>query len=348
MSTSRSTSRRFAFHITIGLIALAALVAISPGIGSQDVGVSDAWRHWSDTESRIHVIAFQLRLPRALKALVAGFTLALAGAVYQTLFRNVLATPYTLGIAGGGSLGALIAIKCGFDAVVLGYSGDVWCSFLGAAAVVSLVFLMARSRRHISGNTLILGGVTIGLFCSAMMMFVTYLADVRETFFIVRWMMGSLEAIGNQRVVGMLIPLCVSWGVLLWHARALNQFDVGDEVAASRGVNPAVVQILCVAFASLATACVVSICGPIGFVGLIVPQAVRLVVGRDHRILLPVAAIWGGAFLIVCDWLSRVLPVWYGAFAGHDFGAFPLPIGVMTAVLGAPVFIVLLWRSGGE
>ncbi len=345
MSAKSSTSSRFALHIALGLVVVATLIAVSPGIGSQKIGVVDAWRHLFDTESRIHIIAFQLRLPRAIKALVAGFTLALAGAVYQTLFRNVLATPYTLGIAGGGSLGALIAIKFGFVATVLGYSGDVWCSFLGAGIVVCLVFLMARGRRHISGNTLILGGVTIGLFCSAMMMFVTYLADVRETFFIVRWMMGSLEEIGNERVMGMLPPLAVSWVVLLLHARALNQYEMGTEIATSRGINAGLLQVICVGFASLATACIVSICGPIGFVGLIVPQAVRLMTGRDHRILLPAAAIWGGAFLILSDWLSRLLPVWYASLVSRDIGAFPLPIGVMTAVIGAPIFIALLWRA---
>ncbi|MEE9296799.1 MAG: iron ABC transporter permease [Phycisphaerae bacterium] len=346
MSPRVFSASRFAKHVGAGVVVVALLIAISPGIGSQPIGVIEAWKHWSDTDSSVYYIAFQLRLPAALKALVAGFSLSLAGAAYQTLFRNVLATPYTLGIASGGSLGALMAFKFGLTGVMLGLPGEAWCAFLGCSVVVALVFLMAGSRHRIAGNTLVLGGVTIGLFCSAMMMFVTYLADVRETFFIVRWMMGSLETVGHVEVPRILIPLSVSWLVLFAYSRSLNQFDLGEEMAASRGVRPATIYMTCIGSASLATACIVSICGPIGFVGLIVPQAVRLVLGRDHRLLLPTAALWGGAFLIVCNWLTHLVPGWYSRLVGLNIAPFPLPIGVMTAVIGAPVFMFMLWHRG--
>jgi len=344
MTRSRFTASRFVMHIGIAAAALALAIVISPGVGSGEMGVFEAWRSRADTDSAAHFIAFRLRLPQTIKALVAGLTLALSGAVFQTLFRNVLATPYTLGIASGGSLGALIAVKLGLDGLMLGLPQGAWCAMAGCALVVGLVFLMAGGHR-LTGNALVLGGVTIGFFCSAMMMFVTYLADVRETYFVVRWMMGSLESVGNEQVLRALGPLAVSWGILLWCSQSLNQFALGDEIAASRGVRPAALQAVCIIFASLGTACVVSLCGPIGFVGLIVPQAVRMVVGRDHRILLPGAALWGATFLVVCDWLTRLVPTWYGAAMGVEVTASPLPIGVMTAVVGAPVFLVLLRRG---
>lgn len=339
------TVGRFATHVVLGVVLLAVLIAVSPGVGSQPIGLKEAYGSWSQTDSPTHTIAFDLRMARSIRALVAGLTLALSGAVFQTLFRNVLATPYTLGVASGGSLGALIALKFGYDLpVVLGFSGLEWSAFFGCACVVAVVFLMAGVRTRMTGNTLVLGGVTIGLFCSAMMMFVTYLADVRETFWIVRWMMGSLEAVGHTRTTRILIPLSASWLAMLACARGLNQYALGDDIAASRGVQPVRLQWIAVGAASLATASIVAVCGPIGFVGLIVPHAARRMVGRDHRLLLPVAALWGAAFMIVCDWLTRWLPLWLGAALGRELTAAPLHIGVMTAVIGAPAFLVMLLR----
>ncbi len=346
MTRPALTPTRFAVHVGAGVFILVVLIALSPGIGSQPIGVIDAFESLSDRRSQTYYIAFDLRMARSIRALIAGFTLALSGAVFQTLFRNVLATPYTLGIASGGSLGALLAIKFGLGAhILLGFSGVQWFAFAGCAAVVAVVLLIAGARSRGSGNSLILAGVTIGLFCSAMMMFVTYLADVRETFSIVRWMMGTLEAVGHTRTARILIPLIAAWTAMLWCARGLNQFQLGDEIAASRGVHPVRLQWAAVSAASLATACIVAICGPIGFVGLIVPHAARSRVGRDHRILLPVAALWGAIFLILCDWLTRLLPVWWGTLIGRELTAAPLHIGVMTAVIGAPTFLIVLLRG---
>ncbi len=345
MKYSGFSVRRFAVYVAGSLVAAAVVLFVSPGVGSQPIDVFEAWRHWLDVGSGVHTIAFSLRLPRAVTAMVAGMTLALCGGVFQSLFRNVLATPYTLGVASGGALGAVISLKLGLSASILGLSSQSWCALAGSAAVVALVFLLAGTAYRISGNALVLAGVTIGLFCGSLIMFVTYIADVRETFFAVRWMMGSLETHGYGQLTPLLPPLLVSWLVLLGSARALNQFDLGDEIAASRGVRLLTLQLTCIGFASIATACVVSICGPVGFVGLIIPHVCRLVLGRDHRLLLPVAAIWGGVFLVVCDWLARLAPIWYGSLMGREASASALPIGVMTSLIGAPVFLVLLARS---
>lgn len=342
------TAKRLVVLVSLGCAVLAILIALSPGIGSQPIGLRDAFNSRAHPESTTYYIAFELRMARSLRALVAGVTLAVAGAVFQTVFRNVLATPYTLGIASGGSLGALIAVKFGLDAYFfLGFSGVQWTAFAGCAGVVAVVFLMSGFRSRLGGNTLVLGGVTIGLFCSAMMMFVTYLADVRETFWIVRWMMGSLEAVGHTRTLRVVIPLIASWVTMFWCARGLNQYALGEEIAASRGVQPVRLLWISVIAASLATGCIVAVCGPIGFVGLIVPHAARWFVGPDHRVLLPVAAIGGAAFMIVCDWLTRLLPLWLGAMTGMDTTANPLHIGVMTSVIGAPVFLAMLMRRRG-
>ncbi len=323
---------------------LAGLILISPGVGSEPVGIIEAWKSLLEGQhnSSEYCIAFTLRLPRACKALMAGVTLALCGAVFQTLFRNPLATPYTLGIAGGGSLGALIALKAGWVGVYCGFSALQLLAFVGALGVVGLVFGLARSSMKLHAHGLLLAGVTIGFFCSAMMMLVTYLADVRDTFQIVRWMMGSLDTVGMQSTP--LLALVPCWLILVFQARALGQFELGEEIAGSRGVHPGRLQLVCILVASLATASVVSTCGPIGFVGLLVPHFVQLLVGPDKRILLPVAALGGGVFMILCDWLTWVVPRWYGTIMARELTAARLPIGVMTALAGAPLFLILLRR----
>ncbi len=337
------TPRRFAASIAVCAALAALAILISPGIGTVGLGLFDAWGSLSEPESTHHAIAFGQRLPRALKALLAGTTLAICGAVFQTLFRNPLATPYTLGIAGGGSLGALIGIQLGLSASSLVVSPVTLCAFAGSAAVVGAVALLARATRGLSSNSLLLGGVTIGLLCSALMMFVMFLADEHETFLIMGWMMGSLDTVGFTETLMLLPILVIAWGALLMQAQALNQYELGDEVATTRGVRPGRLQAVCIGFVSLGTAAIVSICGPIGFVGLIVPHAARRVFGSDCRLVLAVSALLGGTFLIVCDWLSAIVPALYGYLLDRDFTA-RLPIGVMTAIIGGPLFLAILFR----
>ncbi len=343
------TPQRFAAVLVVCLLLLAAALAVSPGIGTQRslVGVADAWKAWAagDQYSIAYRIGFGLRFPRAVKALVVGAVLALCGAVFQTLFRNPLATPYTLGIAGGASLGALIVFQTGWVVSVAYLSSVTIGAFVGAMAVLAVVTIMARSSARLSGNTLLLAGVTIGFFCSGMMMFVTYLADVRETFAIVRWMMGSLDTVFMSELAPILPIVIVVVVVLLAQANKLNQFEVGADIAASRGVRVERLQVVCILLGSLGVAAVVSLCGPIGFVGLIIPHLTRLFTGRDHRIVLPATALLGAVFLIGCDFLTSLVPAWYGHLAGRATTAAQLPIGVMTAIIGTPVFLVMLgWR----
>jgi len=342
------TRTRYAASIMFGVAMIVLVLLISPGIGSQyqTVGLFDAWRAILNgrADDPAYIMAMNLRLPRTILALQAGITLALCGSVFQTLFRNALATPYTLGISSGGSLGALIAIRLGLGDSPLGGSAISGSAFLGALVVIAVVFLFTRGTRRLTTNELLLAGVTMGLFCSAMMMLVTYFSNARQTFEIIGWMMGSLDPIGN---LGRMLswPLLVpAWIVLIASARSLNQYVLGDELATARGVNVVRLQIVCILFASLATAAVVAFCGPIGFVGLVVPHLTALVVGRDGRILLPGCAMFGGVFLAVCDWLSQLTMVWAGSLTGRQLGGIVLPIGVVTAVIGVPIFLVLLHR----
>ncbi|NOX57992.1 MAG: iron ABC transporter permease, partial [Planctomycetes bacterium] len=194
-----STRKRFTKAIACCGLALIAMLLISPGIGTQDVGILDAWRALgSDQPDSIeYAIAWRLRFPRTLKALIAGSVLALCGAVFQTLFRNPLATPYTVGIASGASLGALICYKLHWVTTIVGISSVSIGAFGGAICVLLVVLMLARSAARITGNTLLLAGVAIGFFCSGMMMFITSLADISETHQTVRWLMGTLDTYGG-------------------------------------------------------------------------------------------------------------------------------------------------------
>ena len=367
------TPRRYFTCLSIAVAVLVVLLVISPGIGTESAsfGWWDAWRARlgiaippaelidrpfvdldddgaiSDAErdgftNLALTIGFGQRFARTLLALQVGMTLALCGATFQILFRNPLATPYTLGIASGGSLGALIAFKLGWVAVLAGVSTVAASAFAGAIVIVAVVFLIARGSRRLTSNELLLAGVTLGLFCSAMMMFVTAVSNERETFFIVRWMMGSLDPIRTVEGALLLPMVLPAWIVLFVSTRSLNQYRLGEELAAARGVNVSVLQGVCVAACTLATAAVVAHCGPIGFVGLVVPHIVALAFGSDCRVLIPASALTGAAFLIVCDWVSQLAMRTAGWMSGRQLGSATLPVGVVTAMIGVPIFLALL------
>ena len=350
--TPAMTKRQYFSRLAVCLVLLAVGVAVGPGIGTRsgEIGLIRAWSSFFDSagDPVAYDIAFGLRLPRTLLALTVGATLALCGATFQVLFRNVLATPYTLGIAGGGSLGALLSIVAGWQFVIWGVSTVAIAAFCGSTAVVGLLMLMTRGGRRLGSNELLLAGVTIGLFCSAMMMLVLSLATARETLAIIRWTLGSLDTVGHLPVASTLPFVVPAWVVLIGSARSLNQYGMGELLAAGRGVDVRRLQRVCIVMASLATAGVVSVCGPIGFVGLVVPHMVRLVWGSDCRLLLPASAITGGLFVIICDWLSQLLPTWYGQLTGVSLGGLTLNIGVVTAVVGVPIFLALLRASASR
>jgi len=364
--------RGYISRVGLCALGLGVLIVISPGIGTQSASVGwwDAWRarlgltiHPSELLNRpladhdgngeishkemddyreVARHIFKQRFARALLALLVGMTLALCGGTFQVLFRNPLATPYTLGIASGGALGATVAIRFGVHQALVGFPTTVLFALLGGVAVVCIVFILARGSRRLTSNELLLAGVTMGLFCSAMMITVQMISNERQTFRMVRWMMGSLDTITSGKPLTILPFVLPAWVILIGSARSLNQYRMGDDLALSRGVNVTRLVAVCVFVATLATAAVVAHCGPIGFVGLVVPHIVTLVLGRDCRVMLPAAAIAGGAFLILCDWASQIGMRAAGWATGRELGSAILPIGAVTAVVGVPVFLALL------
>jgi iron complex transport system permease protein len=274
-------------------------------------------------------ILWELRAPRVVLGVLVGAMLASAGAAYQGVFRNPLADPYLLGAAAGAGLGATLVIAYGEGAAV---SRDLRpaAAFAGAVLGVAAAYILGRSVGGRSTATLILAGVTVTVFLTAVQTFVQqHRSDtVQEVY---AWILGQLETSG-WRDVGIALPyVVVSSAVLLLHRRLLDVLAVGDEEAASLGVRVARVRLLVVAAATLGTAAAVALSGLIAFVGIIVPHAIRLLVGTSYRIVLPLSLALGAGFLVLADLLARTI-----------IAPAELPIGVVTAFFGAPFFAVVL------
>jgi iron complex transport system permease protein len=279
-------------------------------------------------------IFFVARLPRVLAAALVGAGLALAGTVFQALLRNPLASPDTLGVSAGAALGAVLAITFEADFSLLGVSAVPLASFAGSIGALAIVYGLAAARhRGTSTLVLLLAGVTLTALLSAVVRFVQYLADFTETLRTVRWLMGSLD-VGSYAAIGAaLVPMTAACAGFATLPRALDLVSMGAESAAARGVDVARAERLALISASLSTGAAVSLAGPVGFVGIIVPHLVRLMVGADHRVVLPSSALFGATFLIVCDLAARTA-----------FGPNELPVGVVTALVGGPFFLWLLFR----
>lgn len=283
------------------------------------------------------VIFWQIRVPRVLAAFIGGAGLALGGAVFQAVFRNPLATPYTLGVASGASMGVALASRLGLSAAVLGLSATSAAAFAGALLAVAVVWALTRLRPELSSTVLLLAGVAMNFFFSSVILFVQYTASLGDSYRIIRWLMGGLGAVDLATVAHMTPVVVLGAAVVAWHARALDLLTTGTEVAASRGVAVARTRTVLFLATSVMIGGVVAACGPIGFVGMMAPHICRLLVGPSHRILLPASALFGGAFLALCDTAARTL-----------LAPAELPVGVITAFLGAPFFLWLLVRRSGH
>ncbi len=280
-------------------------------------------------------VFLRLRLPRVVMAGLVGASLAMVGAALQALFRNPLADPFTLGVSGGASLGASIAIALGLGVSLLGVPLVFITAFVGAGASVFLVYRLARSGGGvILPGALLLAGVVLNLCAAAGVLVIQYLATYGRALQILRWMIGSLDVVGFDLIWKMLILLIPGWLVLFAHARDLHLLATGDESAASLGVDVRRTERMVFAASSLIVGVTVSVGGTIGFVGLIVPHAARLLFGQDVRVLLPASFLLGAAFLVLADTLARV------AISPSE-----LPVGAITALLGGPVFLMLLRRQ---
>lgn len=282
-------------------------------------------------------IIMNQRLPRIVMAALAGGALAVAGAVFQALLRNPLATPHTLGVTAGGAVGAVAAVCFAVQGFAIGpVTSMQFFALAGSLLAMGIIAMLARRRERFSTLKLLLAGVTLALICSALIMLIRYLADPNKLVILDRWLMGGLDVRGYRSLASVL-PLFLPALVLLFSlANELNQLAFGEELAAGRGINVAGVQAAAFFGSSVLTASVVSVAGPIGFVGLIVPHVVRLMLGADHRLLLFASFFAGGAFLALADTVART------AFAPSE-----LPVGVLTAMLGGPFFLLILVRKRG-
>jgi iron complex transport system permease protein len=279
-------------------------------------------------------IFFDLRLPRIIFSFLVGFSLALIGVAFQALLQNGLATPYTLGVASGGALGAVIAIKSGLIFTVFGFTTTTFFSVGGSVLTILIIYSIAKSRVGLSPLTLILTGVTISLLFSSLILFVHYLADFTETYRMIRWLMGGLQVTGWYYSIVLFPFVFLTFLYLFQKAVALNIISSGDEMALSKGVDVLRLQRNIFLVSSVLVGVIVAFAGPIGFIGLIIPHLIRLFIGADHRKLLIVAPIFGGSFLVWCDTLARTI-----------ISPAELPVGIITAMLGGPFFIWLLVKQ---
>jgi ABC-type Fe3+-siderophore transport system permease subunit len=329
-------ARRLTLTVSgFGLLAVAAILT-SPFIGSTHISLRRAFDRAIPFADNVDAqIFFIARLPRTLAGALVGSLLASAGVVFQGLLRNPLATPFTLGVSAGAALGAMLAITFSWSFAWAGVSAAAAASFLGSLAAVGIVYALARARhRGLSTNVLLLAGVTMNAFFSALILFVQYFADFAQTYRILRWLMGDLDISSYQPLLSALPLLIVSFVSFAWLARPLNLLSLGDESAETRGLNVVRAQRAAFVSASLATGAAVSVGGPVGFIGIVVPHLVRLIVGPDHRLVLPASALFGAAFLVGCDVLARTV-----------MSPVELPVGVITALIGGPFFLWLLVRK---
>jgi iron complex transport system permease protein len=301
-------------------VLTAATAIIMPLIGSASISYSKAWAEVQPD----HAILFEVRLPRVLLAMLTGGALALGGVLFQALLRDALATPYTLGVSSGASLGAVIAICLGLP--------SIWISSIaGAGLTLMLVLGISLDRRGLSPFTLLLAGVTINSICMAGILFAHSFASLGQSFAISRWLMGGVESVPITSVAWLTLAVLPLALYCFWTARDWNLIAVGEEWAAARGVNSARTLMAGYIIGSILTGAVTALTGPIGFVGLIVPHALRLAFGADHRLLTPASFLLGAAFLGICDTISRV------ALAPAE-----VPVGVITSMIGGPLFIWIL------
>src|SRR5687767_12126017 len=306
-----------------GTLALVACV-LAPLVGSTHISLSRVFDRSIPFEQNVDAqIFFVARLPRVLAGALVGAALASAGVVFQAMLRNPLATPFTLGVSAGASLGAMLVIIFGVSIAIGPFTSVPLASFAGATIATALVYWLATpSGRAMSTSVLLLAGVTLNSFFSALIMFVQYIADFAQVYRAARWLMGDLDVGSFDPILTALPLIAVAFAIFALLPAPLNLLSVGADAAAARGVDVGRAQRLAFFSASLATSAAVSLAGPIGFIGIVVPHLVRLLVGSDHRLVLPASVLFGAAFLVACDVAARIV-----------LAPVEIPVGVITAVI---------------
>ena len=338
--------KNLARPLLLNLAILAVVALLSLGVGSVAIPLRESLAvlgnalrglpAGTDQQGIFQVILLTLRLPRTILMLMAGAALAGSGCAYQGLFRNPLADPYLIGAASGAGLGAILSLTSRWPAGVLGFMAVPLAAFAGALLAVALVFRLARVGQSLPVTNLILAGVAVSSFATALTSFLLINASGELRRALV-WLMGGSSMAGWNPVLGQLPYVLVGLAGLLLVSYRLNVLQLGDEQARQLGVNAARTRTLVIVFATLATAAAVAFSGVIGFVGLIIPHIMRRLWGGDLRRLLPLSMLGGASFLLAADILARVL------MAPQE-----LPVGIITALFGAPFFLYILRQSHQE
>ncbi len=315
------------------LVLLAATCAAAVTLGPEHV----AWRGvWDGTDARATAIVMVSRLPRVLIAMLIGMALASAGSVYQAMLKNPLADPFILGVAGGAALGGVIATAIGAPTVLISVA-----AFIGAASSILLIFAIARTHGRLPAHTLLLTGVVFNAFCFALILFVNAVVNMEEAYQILFLLIGNVEVSDLTTVAitaAFILPMFV---LLVVVAGRMNVLTLGDDEAHALGLHVERLRALVFIASSVMVGAAVAVSGLVGFVGLFIPHAVRLVFGADHRLLVPASGLMGAMFLVAADTAARTLLV-------QTQLSTQLPVGVITALIGAPAFMILLRRQMRE
>lgn len=327
------TSRRAATFVITLLVLLFVVSVFGLSAGSVSLPFRDVMQSLAGSDAvsqTTRTIILEIRLPRILLAILVGAGLSIAGVVFQALLRNPLAEPYILGISSGGTVGAILAISITAGVGVL---TTPLASFAGSGLVMLLVYSLAQRRGQLDTNALLLSGVMVGAFFNAAVLLILALFnhEMRNAFL---WLMGNLGAARYDSLVVVAPVILFATVLLLFQARKFNLIATGDETALQLGVDVPSIKRLSYALASLITGLVVSVSGVIGFVGLIIPHICRMVFGPDHRLLLPASMLLGASFMIGADLIARTI-----------LAPMELPVGAVTAAIGAPLFVYLLKKS---
>jgi iron complex transport system permease protein len=315
------------------LILLIAAVFFGISIGSTGSGISETLTTLltGKTDAMHHTIIWQVRFPRVLLAILVGAALSLGGLVFQALLRNPLAEPYILGISSGSGIGAIIGILAGFSR----FPGVSATAFAGSMGTLLLLFVMSSGQTILKKDTLLLSGVMVNAFCAALIMFLMSITQDSRLHNILFWLMGDLSSSDLGQVGVLAVALIPCFALLIGLSNAMNLLLMGRELAQTMGLNIKAVTITLLLATSLMVSLTVSFCGPVGFVGLVMPHVLRLAFGPDHRLLAPACILAGGTYMVLCDLLARSLP-----------SQGEMPAGVITAMIGVPLFILLLKRAG--
>jgi iron complex transport system permease protein len=322
---------RRSLALAVCALCLVAAVALGVAFGSGAATLADLFAGGT----RAHDVIVGYRLPRVLLGVVAGAGLAAVGAAFQTVLRNPLAEPYVLGVSGGSALGATIATALGIDGLgLLGVAGVPAVAFVGGAAATAVVWALVRAGRS-GGTSILLAGVVVNGIAGACITLIESLADPGKVQSVVWWLMGYLDVPSWGQLAFVSAYVASGLAILLVDAGRMNLLSLGDEPAASLGIDVRSLERRTFFACAAVVGAVVSATGLIGFVGLVVPQAMRRVLGPDLRLVLPASALVGGATLVACDLLVRVM-----ARRVHT----ELPVGAITSLVGGPVFLILLAR----